>query len=100
MASEKANARAQPLRAKEHVKASNFWGLRDKARYHGRDCVGSGLWARPRRTAFQSLVEGVSIRHKIWAAKERSPAREMAQSSRNLVRERWNWNLSVVMRWA
>ena len=100
MASEKANARAQPLRAKEHVKASTFWGPRDMARYHDRACVGSGLWARPRRTAFQSLVEGVSISRKIWAAKERSPAGEMEQSSRNLVREGWNWNLPVVMRWA
>lgn len=62
--------------------------------------MGSGLWARPRRTAFQSLVEGVWIRRKIWPAKERSPAGEMEQSSRSFAREGWNWNLPVVMRWA
>lgn len=100
MASEKANARAQALRAKEHVKASTFWGLREMTRKKERAWAGCGLWARPRRRAFQSLVEGVWIRRKIRAAKERSPAGEMAQSSRSLVRQGWKWNLPVVMRWA
>lgn len=88
MASEKAKARAHALRAKEQVKASTFWGLREMVRYHEMAVVGLEHWARPRRMAFQSLVEGDWIRRKMSPAKERAVAAgERAQSSRSLVRE-------------
>ncbi|KAG2407998.1 uncharacterized protein HKW66_Vig0028200 [Vigna angularis] len=58
--------------------------LHNRARYHDRACISSGLWARTRRTSFQSLVEVVWIRQKIWPAKERSPG-EMEQSSRSFL---------------
>lgn len=47
--------------------------------------VGSGLRAKPRMTAFQSLVEGVWILRKRLDAYERSPEGDTAQNSRSLV---------------